>query len=125
MSMLSTLTTSGDQPNPHILDNETQYILRLGLLKNKIKYQLDPLHLHRQISSERAIQNSKNILSCGSAQLTPTILINICIISCHRQPLLYSLSVTTVSIQSFHRTKPYMEYLIIKKHQLPLLKPES
>ena len=46
MSMLSTLTTSVHQPNLHILDNDSSSSMKQGLLKNKIKYHLVPLHLH-------------------------------------------------------------------------------
>ena len=48
MSMLYTLTTSGHQPNIHILNNEASSILKQGLLKNRIKYQLVPPHLYRR-----------------------------------------------------------------------------
>ena len=59
MSMLSTLNTSGNQKNIHILGNEASYISKQGLLKNKIKYQLVPPYLHRRNAAERAIQTFK------------------------------------------------------------------
>ena len=59
MSMLKTLTTSGNQPNIHILDNQASSILRQGLLNNNIKHQLVRPYLHRQNSSERLIQKFK------------------------------------------------------------------
>ena len=65
MSMLSTLTTIRNQQNLHIIDNEASNILKQGLLKNKIKYQLVPPHLHRPNASERDIQTFKaNFITC-------------------------------------------------------------
>ena len=65
MYMFNTLTTSGNQPNLHILDNEASSSLRQCLLKNKIKYQLVPPHLHRRNASERAIQTYKaHFITC-------------------------------------------------------------
>ena len=63
--MLNTLTTSGHQPYLHILDNEASSSIRQGFLKNKIKYQLVPPHLHRRNANERAIQTFKaNFITC-------------------------------------------------------------
>ena len=45
MSRLNTLTTSGHQPNIRIIDTEASYIIRQGLIKNKIKYHMLPPHL--------------------------------------------------------------------------------
>ena len=56
MSMLSTLTTSGNQPNLHTLDKKASYSLKQGFINNNITYQLVPLHLHRQNAAKRAIQ---------------------------------------------------------------------
>ena len=56
MSMLNTLTTSGNQFNIYILDNEASSSLKLGLLNNNIKYQLVPVHTHRKNADERAIK---------------------------------------------------------------------
>ena len=46
ISILTTLTTSGNQSNIQILDNTASSSINQGLLKNNIKYQLVPLHLH-------------------------------------------------------------------------------
>ena len=63
--MLSTLSTSGNKPNLHILANEASSGLKQGLLNNKIKYQLVPLYLHRRNASERAIQTFRgNFITC-------------------------------------------------------------
>ena len=59
MPMLNALTTSGHQPNLHILDNEALSSLRQGLLNNKIKYHLVPPHLHILNAAERTIQTFK------------------------------------------------------------------
>ena len=59
MSMMYILTTSGHQPNLHILDNEASYSLKQGLIKNKIKYQLVLPHLHISNASKHAIQTFK------------------------------------------------------------------
>ena len=67
MSMLFILTTSGHQPNLHIFDNEAQYTIKQGLLKNKIKYQLLPPHLHILNADEYAIQKFRAILAHFSA----------------------------------------------------------
>ena len=65
ISMLSTLTTSGNQTNIHILGNEASYISKQGLPKNKIKYQLVPPHLHRRNASENVIHKLKaNFITC-------------------------------------------------------------
>ena len=65
MYMLNTLNTSRNQPNLHILDNETSSSLRQGLLNNKSKYQLSPLHLHRGNAAECAIQKFKaHFITC-------------------------------------------------------------
>ena len=64
-SMLSTLTTRGNQPNINILDNEALSIIKQGLLQNKIKYQLVLPYLHRRNATERAIQTFKwNFIKC-------------------------------------------------------------
>ena len=63
--MLSTLTTSGDQPNILIIGNEESYISKHGLLKNKIKYHLVPPYLHRRNAAEHSIQTFKaNFIMC-------------------------------------------------------------
>ena len=54
MSMLLILTTSGNQQNLHIFDNESSSNLKKGFLKNKIKYQLVPPHLHRHNAAKHA-----------------------------------------------------------------------
>ena len=59
MSMMHKLTKSGHQPNIHILDNDASSILKQGLIKHKIHYQLLHLHLHRSNSYESAIQTFK------------------------------------------------------------------
>ena len=65
MPMLSTLTKSGNQPNIHILDNDASSILKQGLIKHNIQYQLVPTHLHRHNEAKRTIQTSKvNFIKC-------------------------------------------------------------
>ena len=65
MPMLSTLTTSGHQINIHILGNEASYISNHCLLKNNIKYQLVPPHLHRRNADEHTIQTFKaHFITC-------------------------------------------------------------
>ena len=65
MSMLSTLTTSGHQPNIHILDNGVSTILKQGLLNNKRKNKLANPHLHIKNAAERAIQKfSAHFIMC-------------------------------------------------------------
>ena len=59
MPMLSTLTTSGNKPNIHILDNDVSSSLKQGFLKNNIKYQLVPLHPPRKNATKCEIQTSK------------------------------------------------------------------
>ena len=86
MAMLSTLTKSGHQPNLHILDNEASYILKQGLLKHKIQYQLVPPHLHICNVDEPAIQTKKEISSRVSVQPTPTIMLKSGIAFYHKQP---------------------------------------
>lgn len=63
--MMSTLITSGYQPNFHNLDNEASYIPNKGLLKNKIKYQLVPPPPHIQNAPERNIKKFKaHFITC-------------------------------------------------------------
>ena len=57
--IMSILTTSGHQPNLHILDNEASSSLKNDLLKDKSKYQFVPPRLHRQNAAKRAIQTFK------------------------------------------------------------------
>ena len=99
--MLITLTTSGHQPNIIILDNKASSSMRQDFIKNKIKYQLVPLHLHRRNASERAIQTFKanfNTCLCASDPRYPskewnfflmqaTLTINL-IRNCHFNPKL-------------------------------------
>ena len=59
MSTLSTLTTSGHQPNINILNNEASSSPRQGFLKNKIQYHLVPPYLHRRNTAKCAIQKFK------------------------------------------------------------------
>ena len=51
--MQSILTTTMNQPNIHILNNEASSIIKQGFLNNNIKYQLVPPYLHRHNSDER------------------------------------------------------------------------
>ena len=60
MSIMTTLTNSGHQPNLNILDKEASSILKQGLLKHKNQYQLLPPHLHRRNADERAIRMFKS-----------------------------------------------------------------
>ena len=65
ISMISTLTTREHQPNIHILDNEASSSIKQGLIKNKIKHQLVPPHLHRRNEAKRAIQKFKaHFITC-------------------------------------------------------------
>ena len=59
MSMMYPLNRSRHQKNLHILDNEASSIIKQGVHKNKIKYQLVPLHLHIRNADEHAIQTFK------------------------------------------------------------------
>ena len=64
-SMLSVLTTSGNQPSIHIFYNEQSSSLKQGLLKNKIQYHLILPHLHRRNSDGRDIQTLKaHFITC-------------------------------------------------------------
>ena len=68
-SMLSTLTTRGNQPNINILDNEALSIIKQGLLQNKIKYQLVLPYLHRHNSGECDIQTFQaHFITCLCAE---------------------------------------------------------
>ena len=65
MYILSTLTTSGHQPNLRILENESSSILKQCLINNNIKYQLVPSHLHSRNSAKSTIQKFKaNFITC-------------------------------------------------------------
>ena len=59
MSILSTLTIIGNQPNLHTLDNEASSSLRQGFLNNNIKYHMLPPHLRRRNEAKRSIQTFK------------------------------------------------------------------
>ena len=67
ISILSTLTTSGLQPNLCILDNKESYSLKQGLLKNNINYQLVPPHLPKKKHPNVTFKHSGHILSHVSA----------------------------------------------------------
>ena len=65
MSMLSKLTESGHQANIHVIDNDASYIIKQGLTKNNIQYQLVLTHLLRQNAAEHNIQMFKeNSITC-------------------------------------------------------------
>ena len=66
--ILSVLTTSDNQPNLHVLDNEASSSLKQGLLKNNTKYQLLPLRLHRLNADEHFIQTFQaHFITCTCA----------------------------------------------------------
>ena len=73
MYMLIVLTTSVHQPNLRILDNEAPPSLKQGFLNNNIKYQLVPLHIHKQNAEKVPFKHSRQILSHISAQPIPNI----------------------------------------------------
>jgi hypothetical protein len=54
------LASGGNQPKPHILDNEASADLKKALKKHGLEHQLVPPHLHRRNAAERAIQTWKN-----------------------------------------------------------------
>ena len=65
------ITKNNIAPKLYILDNECSGDLKLGILKNKQKYELVPPHQHRRNAAERAIRTYKNHLIAGLASRDP------------------------------------------------------
>ena len=57
--MLDILTTASAPPKIDKLDNEASNLLKQALIKQKIKYQLVPPHIHQHNMAERAIKTFK------------------------------------------------------------------
>ena len=72
--MLKPLQDARFTPKLHIMDNKASAALKAALRKHKVKYQLAPLHLHRQNAAERAIQTFKAHLIVGLCSIDPDYL---------------------------------------------------
>ena len=71
MSMMTTLTKSGHQPNLHTIYNEASSSIKQGLINNNTKYQLVTIQLHRLNEAERSIQTlNTHFITCICAANT-------------------------------------------------------
>ena len=63
---------SNNIPNIYVLDNEKSTDLINAFIKNNVKYQLAPPHMHRTNLAERAIQTFKSHFKAGLATCDPS-----------------------------------------------------